>query len=562
MGESEDDKLSSDDNITADYFNQADNISVKTTTYLPHSNECGPHTLLALTIMGLHHNPDESMLIPFMHANIAQITCIWITNTLLLNSFDITPFQQYIQTQNNTANHECTKQSIPYNLFHILKKTSTQVIYLYPLRYQQHTVNPTHNITDIPVHYTNTIETDTVSQKHSTLHQWMVNRMGSTSTEHTHEWEPDCNTFGTPIQTIDPTMTLRIIAQNPQYSLQSAYENEEVIQTLLNLQTLQASIYAAISSNINFCNPSHLTSFKKQFRRVFNQAHVSATSCDIGLQPTYKNRYNLTGGVAIVMTNHWTSKICGTKQDPRGHGSFTVIALQGRNGKKLSIIAAYISVEKGTSAGINTVHAQQRYMMEYQAMQDGKVPLDLPCPRKEAVKAIGEMIHKLQEDGHAIILTIDANQTPSECKTLSGIKPYSIEWLCIEYGMGDPFIELCSTRPPSTTIHPNRDIDFVLTHGIIPTGITTLQTNIPSKSDHIGICIDINIEETFGGKYSSLGTRSNREQKYVTYVQRNPTAGISLHNLFNINSLDGHPGCCKRHKPLSLLMSMNRNHSY
>jgi hypothetical protein len=48
-------------------------INCKSVTHRPHSNECGPRVLLALTIMSLHPNPLENMLLPYMHNNIAQI---------------------------------------------------------------------------------------------------------------------------------------------------------------------------------------------------------------------------------------------------------------------------------------------------------------------------------------------------------------------------------------------------------------------------------------------------------------------------------------------------------
>ncbi len=133
------------------------------------------------------------------------------------------------------------------------------------------------------------------------------------------------------------------------------------------MKSLQASILAAISPNVNFCNPSHKVTFKCPFSKQFQQAHLSATSFDIGLLPHYKNRYNLTGGVAIITTDQWASKVHSTQQDNRSHGSFTITTLQGRNGKLLSIIAAYISVEKGKIFGPNTVHAQQLYIMEKEA---------------------------------------------------------------------------------------------------------------------------------------------------------------------------------------------------
>jgi hypothetical protein len=81
----------------------------------------------------------------------------------------------------------------------------------------------------------------------------------------------------------DPQNTLQILMENPQYSLQANFENEELINTVISMKTLQASIYAAISPNVNFCNPSHKVTFKRPFSKQFHHIHLTATSCDIGL---------------------------------------------------------------------------------------------------------------------------------------------------------------------------------------------------------------------------------------------------------------------------------------
>jgi hypothetical protein len=63
--------------------------------------------------------------------------------------------------------------------------------------------------------------------------------------------------------------------------------------------------------------------------------------------------------------------------------------------------------------------------------------------------------------------------------------------------MDDPFIQLVRHRPNSTTQTPNRDIDFVLTFGINIINISTLEPNIPSYSDHIGLLFDLDINSFF-----------------------------------------------------------------
>jgi hypothetical protein len=63
--------------------------------------------------------------------------------------------------------------------------------------------------------------------------------------------------------------------------------------------------------------------------------------------------------------------------------------------------------------------------------------------------------------------------------------------------MDDPFIQLLSKCPNSTTLIPNRDIDYVLTYGINAKAMTTLAPNIPLTLDHLGILLDLDLEEFF-----------------------------------------------------------------
>jgi hypothetical protein len=87
---------------------------------------------------------------------------------------------------------------------------------------------------------------------------------------------------------------------------------------------------------------------------------------------------------------------------------------QGKNGNCLNIKVAYISVLKGTNAGVNTVHSQQQYLLEKETLWNNAVPYTTKCPRKEAIKALRIMIGDLQAKDHAIVLALDANQTPLE----------------------------------------------------------------------------------------------------------------------------------------------------
>jgi hypothetical protein len=148
--------------------------------------------------------------------------------------------------------------------------------------------------------------------------------------------------------------------------------------------------------------------------------------------------------------------------------------------------------------------------MENQQLKDKNSGMS-KCPRKEAIKALSRIIGKLQEEDHAIVLAVDANQTLAECRTSQGIKMHSIEWLRLEHDLQDPFINLTGNRPPSTTIFEGRDIDYVLTHGIDVKHIMTLHIDNPATSDHLGITIDIDTSFLFNATYSTLGNPPRRK---------------------------------------------------
>jgi hypothetical protein len=102
--------------------------------------------------------------------------------------------------------------------------------------------------------------------------------------------------------------------------------------------------------------------------------------------------------------------------------------------------------------------------------------------------------------------------------------------------MEDPFRTLINARPNSTTTTPNRDIDFILTFGIEASNISTLSSNTPAHSDHLGIVIDFNMSAHFSSTYLDVSTISSRllssgnnssVSSYIDYV----TTQVTNHKL-------------------------------
>jgi len=105
--------------LTSPSFHPAQSIWIncQSYTYLPHSNECGPRSLLAASIMALHPNPSSEMLLPFMHNNISQISRWWVAKSILISKVDPYPLQSLFHItpsyHHNMSHH---RDSHPANL--------------------------------------------------------------------------------------------------------------------------------------------------------------------------------------------------------------------------------------------------------------------------------------------------------------------------------------------------------------------------------------------------------------------------------------------------------------
>jgi hypothetical protein len=224
-----------------------------------------------------------------------------------------------------------------------------------------------------------------------------------------------------------------------------------------------------------------------------------AVSSDAGNEKEFINK-PLVGGTAILTLGLWASKVTHSSQDDSGFRSFSIATIQGRFNKCLSLVSAYISVQKGSDVGVDSLYAQQVTIHEKRYLPTKNIPAF--CPRTNAIKRLNSTIHNLQKKDHAVILMLGANQSFDECFNSSALKPFSIKLLRIQRGMTDPFKSIMSKRPNSSTLLPNRDIDYVLSFGVTISAISTLSPSIPAHSDHLGIIFDIDVESFFSSSYS------------------------------------------------------------
>lgn len=315
-------------------------IHCNSTFYIDHSNECGPRTLLALHILAFHPSPHENMLLPVMDHNIAQISRAWIAAALVTGSPNHDSLSTIFQmNQFSDTRHSIIMQSHPYDILpwrrehNNIETLSQEQDHTLHNDWEDQMESSSHHSTSLDIHTTDitgttsnksheritthpetsivsgamSLPTDiahtrtnaTLQQKRITdwtLHRPFFNGISPSATSTTIE--ASLPTGHMPPK-IDPTRILRIVMQNPQFSLQLTNENYNTLKLTNNLKELSTAVFVAISPNVNWHNPSHRAKFKYPFNRAFKQVHLSSTSSEVGLLPNYISSQNLTGGVAI-----------------------------------------------------------------------------------------------------------------------------------------------------------------------------------------------------------------------------------------------------------------------
>jgi hypothetical protein len=66
-------------------------VSCQNTTYQPHSNECGPRTMLALTVMMSHPQPHCQMLMRYIYPDLAVQSRVWMGMCIITGTAPVLP---------------------------------------------------------------------------------------------------------------------------------------------------------------------------------------------------------------------------------------------------------------------------------------------------------------------------------------------------------------------------------------------------------------------------------------------------------------------------------------
>jgi len=367
-------------------------------TYLPHSNEYGPHTLMALSVFALHPDPSQNMLLPYVNSNLAQISRWWVARSLINQEFPLNIFNRDVTPSQFTYPPLWNQNSDPANLAMLI---NTQIANIstqdsspplsttlsnyknyndYP-NIQSRTVDqtpdtpisntimsplekPTYQKTKSPNKITKWLEfrpftprVQTVAQRNipnnntkkptETLVGNETHTINIAPTHPRKNYTNHLSPFGTPLPPMTNSNILRICFQNTQHSFQIHGEAIELPNLISNLQSLGIGMFIPISPNINWMESTKWPRTHQIIKPHFHQVHLSATSSNIGNDPNFFNRH-LVRGAGISTLSQWAYKVSGSSMDTSGNGTYTITTTQGKGNKFISFTAAYIAVQKGS----------------------------------------------------------------------------------------------------------------------------------------------------------------------------------------------------------------------
>ena len=102
-------------------------------------------------------------------------------------------------------------------------------------------------------------------------------------------------------------------------------------------------------------------------------------------------------------------------EDESGLGRWSYLTLEGQGGRRITFMTAY-RICRGAMRGVSTSCQQQAKVLNKQAMNSGvhANKVDTAFLREIFIVGLALFIQSLKEEGHGIVLGLDANETPEE----------------------------------------------------------------------------------------------------------------------------------------------------
>jgi len=515
-------------------------ITCKSTTFRPHSNECGPRSLLALTVLGLHPHPHTDMLRPYMHANLAQILRTWVASTIITGHIKLPANIAIPFTNLNNGN-----SSFPQSL--ILWNESEQSLVQPGLpKSKNHEYQPTGTLSLIgssqedkplqPLPTTNSsIPPDHQQQKkyirwkrQHHKHQTSIRKFIVSHQPTIYDFKffkpqkkvtkEDPEVWGHVMERIDPNETLRVVLQNPN-GISPHFSFSDFLFSLHVCENIGVGVLAMPETNLDW-KPSQIASTKRCFKRNWQHSSMQYSHSAEEFDNSYK-----PGGTLTAVMGSWSSRVMEKGVDPYEMGRWSYIVLRGKNSAKVYMVTVY-RVCDNKDSGPKTSYRQQfrRLSANFRAQNTP----GQPDPHRQCILDLQAWLETITAQGHAIILSLDSNEDISEkegsfhpLRYIEGKHPISkthngsLATLATTCGLIDPLASHHKDRPfPATYNRGQSRLDYILvSSSILPSvqrsGILPYQSIF--YSDHRACFLDIDSIQLFGDSTTSMAPPCRRQ---------------------------------------------------
>jgi hypothetical protein len=556
-------------------------INCRNTAYTPHSNECGPHYLLALAVMILHKNPHANKLLPYMNPNLPQQARFWgciihldrkvtITsidsimtnpsNISIPKSFDNwtlspTPAQTLSTIKiSHPSHYTCnvhpmlhfTKNHSPYSI------SNSFITHHSATSFQESTTNGSHRKIKNPISPLPSVKIEIAARTNSKKE----NRSQDTPNVHTtrkqkliqsklpfiiHQDLAQAETWGHSLTYIGSLKTFRVLLQNPNgISLQ-----EGAYQYKYGLSLCKSFDVGAMCISETKLNTNQHTC-QEQLKKIHNEMFENSAQFCSQTPETFKNTFQ-QGGMISLLCESWDTRIMEKGTDPYGLGCWSYFTMRGKSGGKITIITAY-------RVSTNLAGPMTSTMQEFRKisiMSVKKNNQDRPQPQCQFILDLQAWLEKPTRDGCDIIVALDANEeyqgtggdiTPLEYNDGNHIKHTShdgtITTLCKTCSLVDPFTYLHThSAPPPTYIRGKSRLDYIfvsssIIHTVEGAGILTT-----FLGDHCPCFLDFSTNSLFLDQQHSIAPRSRRGLQ-IYDLRKVDTYLDNLHKQFTYHNIE------------------------
>ena len=387
-----------------------------------------------------------------------------------LHSSGTSPHQQVKPTQHTTPKHATAAN---HQIHTAIDTTQRQSI-------PQQQQNP-------PATHINQIQETIPKATQESAHQEPPKDQTLTTSINTHKHR-DNRAFGDPI-TNDPTPYCRILLQNIN-GLQ-----DKPHQLGSRAQELQLSILGLVETNTDWDWKQTKTETTAILRRYFTRTSFAFSSSVIRFDSIFQ-----PGGTMTIAMNKWGARATPSN-DTSSMGRWSSQTIKGKMNKAISIYSVYrVCDQKFATAGVKTAFRQQ-YII---SANNGTSPND---PRHLILADLGTEITKNRNNGHGIIVLIDANEslTKHNSKFAKWIQTMELtDPITLRHG---------PAAQPASVDHGSTRIDFILTSAdlnqyIKAAGILPRFHFI--DSDHRALFLDLDLDQYLHGIPSETHAPTHR----------------------------------------------------